>query len=78
MKLKEATLTDGRKIKVFQPEMDVLKKAGKLEGSKVKEDKTPTETKEDKTATVTKKEAMEKMSPSKKRPVNIGKGSIKK
>lgn len=49
---KEVTLKDGKKIKVMQREIEVLRKAGKLKEEKssgqTKEDKTPAETKEEK------------------------------
>jgi len=87
-KLVEVTLKDGRIIDVFDNEVSGLKKAGVLKEDKsesfTKEEKETGETKEEKEIDETKKrtaeedkEAMERMIPSKKRPVNISAKNIK-
>ena len=74
MKLVKVVLKTGRAIEVLPDEVEGLKKAGLLKESKVKnvtkEEKEVGETKDEKAA-------MERMYPSKKRPVNIGSHSFK-
>ena len=74
MKVK-VTLKSGKVIEVLQSEIDGLYKAGKIKESKVanttKEEKNPGETKNAKAA-------MERMYPSKKRPVSISTKNIKR
>jgi len=74
MKLVKVVLKTGRAIEVLPDEVEGLKKAGLLKESKVKnvtkEEKDVGETKDEKAA-------MERMYPSKKRPVNIGSHSFK-
>lgn len=77
------TLKSGEIIQVLPQEVPGLKSAGLLKeektGGKTKEDKSVSETKEDPALKAKKqKEANERMTPSKKRPVNIGSHSIKK
>ena len=74
MKLVKVILKTGRVIEVLPSEVEGLKKAGLLKEFKVKnvtkEEKDVGETKDEKAA-------MERMHPSKKRPVNIGSHSFK-
>jgi hypothetical protein len=69
----KVTLKNGKVIEVLPAEVDGLKKAGLL-----KESKIPNMTKEEKNVGETKDEkaAMERMYPSKKRPVNISSKNI--
>ena len=69
----KVTLKNGKVIEILPAEVEGLKKAGLL-----KESKVPNITKEEKNVGETKDEkaAMERMYPSKKRPVNISKKNI--
>jgi len=56
MKLTEVTLKDGKKINVLPGEVEGLRKLGKLQEKKVKEEKSKPQTKELKEEPETKKE----------------------